>query len=306
MDRRHFVKSGVLAAALPLLADAAPAPAMSAATSLLTRRIPSSGEALPVIGLGTSGSFEVGDDAAQRGPLAEVLEAFFAAGATVIDTAPGYSTAEGVLGALLTPAMRRRAFIATKVRARGAAEGIEQMQRSMALLQRPVVDLMQVHNLLDLEVQLATLRRWKEAGRIRYVGITHYTNASHAELAAIVAREPLDFVQINYSATAPQAAERLLPLCADRGVATLINRAFDDGQVFTRLRDRPLPEFAADIDCTSWAQLLLKFVLGHPAVTCVIPATGKLRNLQDNLAAGRGRLPDARLQQLIAAAVTAA
>jgi diketogulonate reductase-like aldo/keto reductase len=162
---------------------------------------------------------------------------------------------------------------------------------------------MQVHNLLDLDTHLRTLRRWKEEGRIRYIGITHFTVAAQAEVAAIVEREKLDFVQINYSATTPQAAERLLPLCADRGVGVLVNRAFDDGKIFAALRERPLPGFAAEIGCTSWAQLLLKYVIAHPAVTCVIPATGKVANLRDNLAAGRGALPDADLQRRIAAAV---
>jgi diketogulonate reductase-like aldo/keto reductase len=276
-----------------------------AAGALLTRRIPSSGEALPVIGLGTSGPFEVGPDAEARAPLSEVLGAFFAAGATVLDTSPMYSTAEAVLGDLLTPPMQRQAFVATKVWTRGEQEGIAQMTRSMALLRRDKVDLMQVHNLLDLDVQWRTLRRWKEEGRVRYIGITHFTVDSHAELARVIEREQPDFVQFNYSASTPDAANRLLPLCADRGVATLVNRAFDDGKLLARLKDRPLPAWAGEIDCASWAQLLLKFVIAHPAVTCVIPATGKLRNLQDNLAAGRGRLPDARLRQLIIEAVRA-
>ena len=271
---------------------------------LIQRRIPSSGEMLPVIGLGTSGPFEVGIDPRDREPLAAVLSGFFAAGATLIDTSPMYSSAESVLGDLLTAEMQSRAFIATKVWTRGAREGIVQMTRSMELLRRKKVELMQVHNLLDLEAHLPTLRRWKEEGRIRYVGITHYTVESHARLAEIIEREPIDFVQFNYSATTTAAEERLLPLCADKGVAVIVNRAFDDGKIFTRLKDRPLPTWAADIACTSWAQLLLKFVISHPAVTCVIPATGKLRNLQDNLAAGHGPLPDAPQRKAIIAAVT--
>lgn len=302
MNRRELLGYGAAAAALSLVT---PSVAAAAPSDRIRRTIPSTGETLPVIGLGTSGPFEVGADAAARAPLAEVLGAFFDSGATLIDTSPMYSTAEAVLGELLTPAQQARAFIATKVWTRGEREGIAQMQRSMQLLRRERVDLMQVHNLLDLETHLRTLRRWKEEGRIRYVGITHFTVAAQAEVAAIVAREPLDFVQINYSATTPQAAERLLPLCADRGVATLINRAFDDGRIFASLRGRPLPGFAAELGCTSWAQLLLKFVIAHPAVTCVIPATGKVANLRDNLAAGRGPLPDAALQRAIRDAVTA-
>jgi diketogulonate reductase-like aldo/keto reductase len=307
MQRRDFMQHAGALGALGMIGGtavqaASPAPA-PASTTAITRAIPSSGERLPVIGLGTSGPFEVGTDAAARAPLADVLGGFFGAGCTLIDTSPMYSTAEAVLGDPLTPAQQKSAVIATKVWTRGEAEGVAQMQRSMQLLRRERVDLMQIHNLLDLDIHLATLRRWKDEGRIRYLGITHFTVASHAEVAAIVQREKLDFVQINYSATTPDAANRLLPLCADRGVAVLVNRAFDDGKIFARLRERPLPPWAADLDCTSWAQLLLKFAIAHPAVTCVIPATGKLRNLQDNVAAGRGRLPDSAQQKLISEAV---
>lgn len=306
LNRRHFIESSVAAAATAAVATAAPPAAAGVALSgegLIRRRIPSSGEMLPVIGLGTSGPFEVGVDARDREPLAAVLSGFFEGGATVIDTSPMYSSAESVLGELLNPEMQSRAFIATKVWTRGAREGVTQMTRSMELLRRKKVELMQVHNLLDLDVHLPTLRRWKEEGRIRYLGITHYTVESHARLAEIIEREPIDFVQFNYSATTTAAEARLLPLCADKGVAVLVNRAFDDGKIFSRLKDRPLPAWAADIACTSWAQLLLKFVISHPAVTCVIPATGKLRNLQDNLAAGRGPLPDAEQRKAIVAAV---
>ena len=297
MQRREFI--GVTAAAL--------AGAMAAKAdgegALLQRVIPSSGEKIPVIGLGTSGPFEVGVDPQQRVPLGAVLEAFFAGGGTFIDTSPMYSTAEAVLGDLLTPTMQERAFVATKVWTRGEQEGVRQMTRSRELLRRRKIDLMQVHNLLDLEVQLRTLRRWKAEGRIRYIGITHYTVASHDTLAEIIRREPLDFVQFNYSATTTAAEKTLLPLCADRGVATIINRAFDDGKIFAQLRGTALPGWAGDIGCSSWAQVLLKYVISHPAVTCVIPATGKLRNLQDNLAAGRGPLPDAEQRKAIVAAV---
>ncbi|MCU0759620.1 MAG: aldo/keto reductase [Steroidobacteraceae bacterium] len=327
MQRRDFLRGGLVSAAAAGAAGIAAVPAARAqggagpapgadaqaargrgapASSLIARRIPATGESIPVIGLGTSGPFEVGPDPSAREPLSEVLEGFFAGGATLIDTSPMYSTAEAVLGDLLTPAMQQRAFVATKVWTRGEQEGIAQMTRSASLMKRKVLDLVQVHNLLDLDVHLRTLRRWKDEGRVRYVGITHYTVAAQAELAAIVQREKLDFVQFNYSVTSPEAEQRLLPLCADRGVATLVNRAFDDGKVFAKLRDRPLPPWASEIECTSWAQLLLKFVIAHPAVTCVIPATGKLRNLRDNLGAGRGPLPDARLRQAIAEAVARA
>jgi len=272
-------------------------------SALIQRRIPSSGESIPVIGLGTSGPFEVGIDTKERDPLSAVLTGFFAAGATMIDTSPMYSSAEAVLGDLLTPDMQSKAFIATKVWTRGEREGLAQMTRSMELLRRKKVELMQVHNLLDFDVHLKTLRRWKEEGRIRYIGITHYTVDAYPKLMDIITREPIDFVQFNYSATTTAAEQRLLPLCAERGVGVIVNRAFDDGKIFARLKERPLPSWASEIDCSSWAQLLLKFVISHPAVTCVIPATGKLRNLEDNLGAARGRLPDSRQRQMIVEAV---
>ena len=271
-------------------------------TALLTRKVPSSGEELPVIGLGTSGPFEVGAAAAQRAPLAQVLEGFFADGARLIDTSPMYSSAETVLGELLTPAMRAHAVLATKVWTSGERSGIEQMTHSAERLKTARLDLIQVHNLLDLQTQLRTLHAWKDAGRVRYIGVTHYTVAAHAELARVIAGERLDFVQFNYSPVTRAAEARLLPLAAERGVAVLINRPFEDGALFRSVRERPLPSWASEIDAGSWGQLALKFIVSHPAVTCVIPATGKLAHLRDNLAGGRGRLPDARQREAIATA----
>jgi aryl-alcohol dehydrogenase-like predicted oxidoreductase len=270
--------------------------------ALIARRIPSSGEAIPVIGLGTSGSFEVGESEADRAPLKEVLDAFFAAGGRLIDTSPMYSTAERVLGSLLTPTMHGRAFLATKVWTRGERAGIEQMTRSAELLKTPRLDLIQIHNLLDLDTHLKTLRQWKEEGRVRYIGITHYTVSAHEDLARVMGREKLDFVQFNYSPLTRDAEKRLLPLAADRGVAVLVNRPFEDGALFERVRGKPLPSWAADIDATSWGQVALKFIAAHPAVTCIIPATGKVNHLQDNLGGGRGRLPDTRQRDEIARA----
>ncbi|HPF25981.1 MAG TPA: aldo/keto reductase [Steroidobacteraceae bacterium] len=275
---------------------------------MITRKIPSSGEALPVIGLGTSGPFEVGMEDSARAPLREVLQAFFASGATVIDTSPMYSTAEAVLGDLLTPAQQERAFIATKVwtpksSGNAATLGVEQMTNSMRLLRRERVELMQVHNLVDLDAHLATLRRWQDAGKIKYIGITHFTVASYPQLIDIIQRERLDFVQFNYSAVTREAEQRLLPLCADKGVAVLVNRAFEDGKLFERVRGKPVPDWAEEFDATTWAQVFLKYVLANPAVTCVIPATGKLRNMRDNLAAGLGELPDAAQRARIVAAL---
>ena len=260
----------------------------------LVRRIPSSGEELALIGLGTSRTFEVGESAAERAPLREVLEGFFASGARLIDTSPMYSTAERVLGELMMPDMHQRAFLATKVWTRGERSGIEQMTHSAQMLNSARLDLIQVHNLLDLDTHLKTLREWKESGRVRYIGVTHYTVSAHAELARVLAREKLDFVQFNYSPLTRDAQKRLLPLAAQRGVAVLVNRPFEDGALFQAVRGKPLPAWAADLDAASWGQLALKYIAAHPAVTCIIPATAKATHLKDNLAGGRGRLPDAR------------
>jgi aryl-alcohol dehydrogenase-like predicted oxidoreductase len=248
----------------------------------------------------------VGAEPAARAPLREVLLGFFAGGATLIDTSPMYSTAEAVLGDLLTAEQQAKVFIATKVwtpdsGGHGEQKGIEQMQRSMALLRHKRIELMQVHNLVDVDVHLKTLRRWKAEGRIKYIGVKHYTTSSYPDLIDIIGREKLDFVQFNYSAVTREAERRLLPLCADKGVAVIINRAFEDGNLFTKVQGKPLPDWAAEFGAKSWAQVFLKFVLAHPAVTCVIPATGKFRNLADNLSAGMGPLPDAKQCAQIAA-----
>jgi aryl-alcohol dehydrogenase-like predicted oxidoreductase len=301
VNRRELLRSAVAVTAATM--SRAGRTAVSTTAAPISRRIPSSGEEIPVIGLGTSRTFEVGATAAERAPLAAVLEAFFARGARLIDTSPMYSTAERVLGELLTPEMHARAFLATKVWTRGARAGIEQMTHSEQQLRAKPLDLIQVHNLLDLDTQLATLREWQAAGRVRYVGVTHYTVSGQADLERIVSRERLDFVQLNYSPLTRAAERRLLPLAAERGVAVLVNRPFEDGGVFGRIRGKPLPAFAADLDAASWGQLILKFIAAHPAVTCIIPATASVAHLEDNLAAGRGRLPDARQREEIAAAL---
>jgi aryl-alcohol dehydrogenase-like predicted oxidoreductase len=318
MDRRNFLTlSGAAAMASATTSGAhfdgtthehAADGTVNPAGALIKRKIPSTGEELPAVGLGTSGPFEVGTEAAARAPLREVLSSFFGAGATLIDTSPMYSTAETVLGDLLTAEQQGKVFLATKVWTPGTGvhgdqKGIEQMQRSMTLLKHPRVELMQVHNLVDVDAHLKTLRRWKAEGKIKYIGVTHYTTSSYPDLISIIGREKLDFVQFNYSATTRDAEKKLLPLCADKGVAVLINRAFEDGNLFTSVKGKALPAWAAEFGAKSWAQLFLKFVLAHPAVTCVIPATGKVRNLVDNLGAGFGELPDAKQRAQIIAAV---
>ena len=266
--------------------------AASKKPAMKTRAIPSSGEALPVVGIGTWQTFDVGRSEAERAPLREVLRLLFEAGGKVIDSSPMYGPAEGVVGDLLSDlGAHDKAFYATKVWTEGEAAGIAEMKRSFALYRSSPIDLMQIHNLVDWGTHLKTLHAWKEKGRFRYIGITHYTTSAFDELAAIIKREKIDFVQFPYSLELREAENMLLPLAAERGVATLINRPFGGGGLFGRVRGVPLPPWAKDIGAASWAQLFLRYVLAHPAVTCVIPGTGKPAHARDNLAAGLTPLP---------------
>ena len=261
---------------------------------LNTRPIPASGEALPVIGCGTYIGFDVAPGSAAYAQLPGVLDTLFAAGGSVIDSSPMYGRAETTTGELLAEAgSRPRAFLATKVWTSGREAGMAQIEQSFARLGASRIDLLQVHNLVDWRTQLATLRRLKEAGRVRYIGITHYTASAYAEVQAVLRAEKLDFLQINYALDDRTAAERILPLAQERGVAVLVNQPFGGGGLLRRLAAQPLPGWAADIGSTSWAQVLLKFVLSHPAVTCAIPGTSRPAHMLDNLAAGRGTVPDA-------------
>lgn len=272
---------------------------------MLKRTIPSSGEQLPAIGLGTWQVFDVGTDKASRAPLSEVLETLWNAGGSVVDSSPMYGRAEGVAGDLIAAANARdKTFIATKVWTRGRVDGIAQMERSMQLMKTgKTIDLMQVHNLVDYKTHLDTLRGWKADGRVRYIGVTHYTPSAFDDLAAVLRSEKLDFVQLNYAVDDRAAEKVLLPLAADKGIAVLVNRPFGGGGALRRLKGKPLPDFAAQIGATSWAQLLLKFILAHPAVTCAIPGTSKPSHMADNVKAAMGSLPDAALRERIASAV---
>jgi aryl-alcohol dehydrogenase-like predicted oxidoreductase len=263
-----------------------------------TRPIPRTGEPIPVIGLGTWQTFDVGSDPEERAPLAEVLTRFFAAGGRVIDSSPMYGRAEAVTGdtvaatgAIGTP------FLATKVWTRGKREGIEQMERSLERMRATRMDLMQVHNLLDWQTHLPVLREWKQAGKVRYIGVTHYAHSAFGDLERLIRTEALDFVQLPYNLADREAEQRLLPAAADTGTAVLVMRPFAEGGLFRAVKGKPLPGWAAEIDCTSWAQLFLKFILGHPAVTCPIPATSNPKHLADNVQAGRGRLPDEAMRR---------
>jgi aryl-alcohol dehydrogenase-like predicted oxidoreductase len=289
--------SASAAAALGIRLGGRPTPALARLSELLMRPIPSSGEKIPAIGIGTARRYDV-DAADDLATLREVLAAFSEMGGQVVDTAPSYGRAEIVVGDLVREIGNRDdLFLATKVRTEGREAGMEQMEESFRRLHTERIDLMQVHNLVDVETQLPTLREWKEAGRIRYVGITTSRNSQHEAFEQVMREEELDFIQVNYSLADRAAGERLLPLAADRGVAVLVNLPYARGRLFQRVGDRPLPEWAAEFDCESWGQFFLKFVLSAPAVTCAIPGTAKMAYLEDNLGAARGRLPDPELRE---------
>jgi diketogulonate reductase-like aldo/keto reductase len=260
--------------------------------------IPSSREMLPVIGLGTWRTFDVDLTSDSRRQLGDVLSLFMKLGGRVIDTSPMYGRAEEVIGELTaTLGIGEKPFLATKVWTRGQENGIRSMERSMVRLRTKQIDLMQVHNLVDVDTHLATLRQWKEQGRIRYIGITHYESGAFDEVEKIMRSEKLDFVQINYSIMEREAEERILPLAQERGIAVIVNRPFGGGDLFDHVRSKSLPDWSAEFDCRSWAQFFLKWIVANPAVTCAIPATGKVRHLEDNMQGGMGRIPDAKMRQ---------
>src|SRR5215813_1224096 len=289
---------GAGAAGLLLPVRASRVEAKTESSTVLTRAIPSSGEKLPVIGLGTWQAFDVDLTADNRRQLGEVLSLFVKLGGRVIDTSPMYGRAEEVIGEVTAAlGIRDKVFLATKVWTRGKENGIKSMERSMALLRTKRIDLMQVHNLVDVETQMATLSEWKTQGRIRYLGITHYEAGAFADVEKIMRSEKLDFVQINYSLMEREAEERLLPLAQERGVAVIVNRPFGGCDLFGRMRSKPLPDWAAEFDCHSWAQFFLKWIVANSAVTCAIPATDKSRHLEDNIMGGIGRVPDAKMRQ---------
>ncbi|MDB5858544.1 MAG: aldo/keto reductase [Ramlibacter sp.] len=263
-----------------------------AVPQMQTRPIPATGEPLPVVGCGTYIGFDRTPGTAEFAQLAGVLEQLFAVGGSVIDSSPMYGKAEAAAGQLLAESGQRgRAFLATKVWTSGRAAGIRQMENSLRLLRADTLDLLQVHNLVDWPSHLATLRQWKAAGRVRYIGISHYTSAHYDEVEAVLRAEPLDFLQINYSLEDRVAGERLLPLAAERGVAVLVNMPFGGGRLLRRLNAKPLPAWAGEIGCATWSQVLLKFVLAHPAVTCAIPGSGNAAHMAQNALAGTGLVP---------------
>jgi len=287
LSRRELLRASVSTAALAVGGKVA-------AERMRTRSIAASGEELPVIGLGTWQTF----DTSERKALVEVVRALLDAGGKAVDSSPMYGRSETTVGEVLRELdATRRAFLATKVWTSGREEGIAQMRESIQRMGR--VDLMQIHNLVDWRTHLKTLRAWKEAGTIRYWGITHYSLSAFEEMESIVRAEKPDFVQLPYSVGVRKAEERLLPACAAHGAAVLVMRPFEGGSLFADARKRPLPGWAAEIDCQSWAQLFLKFILGHPAVTCPIPATSNPAHMADDVRAGFGRLPDEAMRRRI-------
>jgi diketogulonate reductase-like aldo/keto reductase len=296
-SRRKILK---LIAGVPAMALVPPARATDAP---LKRPIPKTGELLHAVGLGTWQTFDVGGDAAGRAAARDVLARFVKAGGQMVDSSPMYGSSESVVGDLVGDlGVEKSLFLATKVWTSGREAGIRQMEESMRRMRtltqnHRAMDLMQVHNLTDVKTQLKTLREWKEQGRIRYLGITHYHEGAYAELERLIKSEQLDFAQFNYNVATTAAEERLLPVCAEFRTAVIVNRPFEEGDLFRRVKGRELPRWAEEFDCHSWAQFFLKFILAHPAVTCAIPATRNPDYLVDNMGAALGRLPDAAMRR---------
>jgi aryl-alcohol dehydrogenase-like predicted oxidoreductase len=286
------------AAAAMAISPSALKSARSASAIVQKRAIPRSGELLPIVGLGTWRTFDVGPGSPQLAELRQVLQLLVELGGSVVDSSPMYGEAERVVGDLGAEAgLRDRLFFATKVWTSGRNAGVRQMEESFQRMRTDRMDLMQVHNLVDVATHTKTLKEWKAAGRVRYVGITHYHSGAFAELERLVRTREYDFVQFNYSIDDRAAESRLLPACADSGTAVLINRPFSQADLFSQVRGKVLPAWASEFDCQSWAQFFLKYLLSHPAVTCVIPGTRRVRHLRDNLQAGMGRNPDAAMRR---------
>jgi aryl-alcohol dehydrogenase-like predicted oxidoreductase len=293
--RRDFLRLALGAGAVAFTGD------WAMAENLIRKPIPKTGELLPAVGLGTWQTFDVGAAKFARAPLKEVLREFVRLGGSVLDSSPMYGKSESVAGDLAAElGAHKQLFLATKVWTSGRDAGIGQMEESFKRLRAQRIDLMQVHNLVDYRTHLATLRAWKEQGKVRYIGVTHYTASAYDQLARVIAAEDMDFVQLNYSLAERDAEQRLLPLAADRRIAVLVNRPFAEGALFRKARGKPLPPWAKEIGCASWAQFFLKFVISQPAVTCAIPATSKVEHLVDNMQAASGPLPDAKARDRIA------
>ncbi len=295
INRRQIIQASASMLAVHSLGlSAGPAASTSNPLPVIRRPIPSSGELVPVMGMGTSRTFDTAGDAQSLVKLSEVMRAFFEGQGTTIDSSPMYGSAEARVGDVLRNMEQApKPFAATKVWTTGREPGIAQMKESARRMNVEVLDLIAVHNLKDWKTQLATLKQWKEEGKVRYIGITTSHGRYHDDLLQIIRSEPLDFVQFSYNIEDRVAEKELLPVAADRGIATMINRPYQRGSLFTKSRGRELPVLAADLNCSSWGQFYLKFIIGHPAVSCIIPATAKVSHMLDNMQANFGAVPDA-------------
>ena len=295
ISRRHFIKT---LTGLGLLSALDPYAALAASPSIITRAIPSTGEQIPVIGMGSWLTFDVAYNEQRMATRVQVLQEFFDRGGALIDSSPMYGSSEMVIGHCLNQIKNKQAlFSATKVWTQGQRQGVKQMQASREKWGVDRFDLMQVHNMVDWETHLETLKAWKTEGRIRYIGITTSHGRRHRDLERALSNEAFDFVQFTYNVLDREVEQRLLPLAAERGIAVIINRPFQRGSLFSQVNGEPLPAWASDIDCANWAQFFLKFIVSHPAVTCAIPATSRVEHMAENMGAAYGRLPDARMRQ---------
>ena len=267
----------------------------------MTKPLPATGEPLPVIGVGTWQTFDVGSDAAARAPLREVLKLMAQAGRGVVDSSAMYGSSEAVAGDLMAElGLRDKLFVATKVWTSGGDAGVKQMETSFRRLRVERIDLMQVHNLVDVSTHTKTLKEWKSKNRVRYIGITHYTSAAYAEVERLLNTGQYDFLQINYSLAERDSEKRLLPLAKDKNVAVIANRPFAEGALFRQAKGKALPPWAVELGIASWAQYFLKWIVSHPAVTCAIPGTGKPEHMKDNLGAGLGPMLDDKTRKRVA------
>ena len=293
IDRRNILKLGVAATALKLL----PVPLFAQSQSLILKKIPSSGEMIPPVGIGTN-RYGVGTTEAERAPLRATLKKFAELGGKLIDTAPAYGSSEAVLGDLIQElGIRERLFLATKTDMRGAVTGAASFQSSLDRLKSGKIELMQVHNLLNAASELAAMREWQQAGKIKYIGITTSQAQQFDDMERLMKGETMDFVQLNYSLEDREAEKRLLPLARDRGIAVIVNLPFGRGRLFAKAGSKPLPDWAAEFDCASWSQFFLKYIVSHPAITCAIPGTRAEQHAVDNFGAALGKLPDAAMRK---------